>query len=151
MKIIIIAFCLFVSQSAVCAAQNTGRFSAGIILGAPTGLSGKYWLDSTRAVDAALGFGDLSLHADYLWHSPGLLGQFKTGRLSAYWGGGAKIKDQKNGTLLGLRAVGGAAYEFPKGPLEIFLELAPVLRLSQGSGLDLDAAIGVRYRFSARS
>ncbi|MBU2575315.1 MAG: hypothetical protein KKH28_14700 [Elusimicrobia bacterium] len=147
MKKIIFAVCLLACQSAVYAAQGGGRFGAGIILGAPTGLSAKYWLDKTRAVDGALGFGDLSLHADYLRHGTGLLGQPKSGRLSTYWGVGAKIKDHKDGTVFGLRAVGGAAYEFPKNPAEVFFELAPVLRLSPDSGWDLDAGIGVRYYF----
>ena len=56
MKKIIFAVCLLACQSAVYAAQGGRRFGAGIILGAPTGLSAKYWLDKTRAVDGALGF-----------------------------------------------------------------------------------------------
>lgn len=147
MKKIIFAVCLLACQPAVYAAHSGGRFGAGAILGEPTGLSVKYWLNGISAVDGALGLDGISLHADYLRHGTGLLGQSKSGWLSAYWGVGAKIWDHKDGASLGLRAVGGAAYEFSNDPIEIFFELAPLLRLSGDTGLGLDAGIGVRYYF----
>jgi len=148
------AVCPLFCQGMAYAVQNygPGRFGAGIVLGAPTGLSAKYWLDKTHAVDAALGFGDISIHADFLWHDTGLLGRPRSGRLSAYGGLGAEFKDYGHNSVLGIRAVGGAAYDFPSDPFEIFLELVPILRPSLNSGLYLNAGLGVRYYFQpARS
>lgn len=147
MKKLIFAACLLACQSAAQGAHSGGRFGAGVVLGDPTGLTAKYWLNGTSAVGGALGLNGVSLHADYLMHGTGLLGQAKSGWLTTYWGVGAKIMDHKDGILLGLRAVGGAAYEFPKDPVELFFEVAPVLSLSVDPGLGLDAGIGVRYYF----
>ena len=54
-------------------AQRGGDFGLGLIIGDPTGLSGKGFVSETNAIDFAVGFsfihGDhLQLHADYLWH-----------------------------------------------------------------------------------
>jgi hypothetical protein len=39
----------------------------------------------------------------------------------------------------------GLSWVAAKAPLDVFLELAPVLDLAPGTDLDLDAAIGVRF------
>ncbi|MGQ0644219.1 MAG: hypothetical protein ACT4O3_01860 [Elusimicrobiota bacterium] len=129
---------------------KAGDIGVGIILGSPTGLSGKYWLGTTTAIDAALGFGDLSLHGDYLWHIADLFPQPKQGKLPAYWGVGARIKDKKDDTEFGIRGVGGMAYWFPRHPVELFLELVPVFEITPDAGLGLDVGLGVRYYFTQR-
>lgn len=55
-------------------AQDRG-FGLGVILGEPTGLSGKYWVSSKNAIDGGLAWsfrrsGFFHVHADYLWHFP---------------------------------------------------------------------------------
>jgi hypothetical protein len=55
-------------------ASNGGDFGLGLMLGEPTGLTGKYWLSETSAIDAgfAYSFGNYTtVLADYLWHFPG--------------------------------------------------------------------------------
>ena len=49
------------------------NFGLGAIIGKPTGISGKYWLNNENAIDAALGYSfennsSINIHADYLWH-----------------------------------------------------------------------------------
>ena len=53
-------------------AQDTG-IGLGVIAGEPTGLSAKFWLNKTGAIDAAAawsvtGSNKFQLHADYLYH-----------------------------------------------------------------------------------
>jgi hypothetical protein len=55
-------------------AQDKG-YGIGIVLGEPSGLSGKYWLNNTNALDFGLGFSFTSfnnsriqLNRDYLWN-----------------------------------------------------------------------------------
>ena len=141
---------LFLSfQTTLCDAQvnRPGRFGLGLIFGLPTGISAKYWLDNTHAFDAALGFGDISVHADYLWHIWDLFPQPQQGRLGAYWGLVAKVGDQWHNTKFGIRALGGIAYYFPRHPVEVFFEVVPVLDLSPGSRLRTYAGAGARYYF----
>ena len=66
---------LFSSSHAFADSQAgaTGDFGVGAMLGAPTGLSLKYWLTDTSAIDGGLAwhFGDddrFQIHSDYLYH-----------------------------------------------------------------------------------
>ena len=55
--------------SRVGAAEDVGF---GVQLGQPMGVTGKYWLSSTTAVDGFMGYhfnSNFDIHADYLWHT----------------------------------------------------------------------------------
>jgi hypothetical protein len=106
MKIsLFVIFSFLVIQTTVCYAQDSkpGWFGAGLIIGVPTGLTVKYWLDQTHAIGAALGLGNVSVHADYLWHRWNIFPKLKSGRLGIYWGVGAKIKKRR--TIMNLGSV----------------------------------------------
>lgn len=144
------------------AAARAGDFGLGVIAGEPTGVSLKYWLDGRHAVDAGIGWSfseneSLHFHADYLWHDFGLLrqGDLK-GRLPMYYGVGARLKMENEGdghgsnkddALLGARFPLGISWISSSAPVDVFLEIAPVLDLLPGTDLSLNAAIGVRYWF----
>lgn len=147
MKILTMVFIALAAGASPLWAQQAGELGAGIIAGNPTGVTGKYWLSSGRALDAGVGIGaDVTLYGDHLWHSLTVLPQPARGRLPAYLGLGLQLGDgSSNGT--GLRAVVGAAYWYPGKPLEIFFELVPVLRFSSGDSASLGAGLGVRYYF----
>lgn len=52
---------------------TSGNFGLGVMLGEPTGLSAKYWLSDSRALDfgATYSFNSyFALLIDYLWHFP---------------------------------------------------------------------------------
>ncbi|HAF95974.1 MAG: hypothetical protein A2X34_02335 [Elusimicrobia bacterium GWC2_51_8] len=147
MKILLALVCLLAAGVKPLCAQKAGDFGAGVILGNPTGAAAKFWLNDSRALDAGVGFNtDLALYGDYLWHSWKVLPQPSEGRLPVYLGLGAQIMDSAHNNF-GLRAVAGIAYWLPRNPVEIFLELVPVLRFSNNDGVDLNAGIGLRYYF----
>ncbi|MEW6196866.1 MAG: hypothetical protein AB1521_17090 [Bacteroidota bacterium] len=132
-------------------AQDSG-FGAGIILGEPTGLSAKYWLDEDNALDFGLAYSFIrknsafSIHADYLYHAFDLI-ESKL-RIPVYYGFGARIRIiQNEDTGLGARGVIGVAWLNDDVPIDVFIEVVPVFNLFPATSLNLDAAIGVRYFF----
>ena len=126
-----------------------GRFGIGIILGAPTGLSLKYWLDRRHAIDAAVAWdlsdSDFHVHASYLHHwldhlpwSPyiGLGGRFRR-----------RASKNDSDTTLGPRVPGGISHFFVSAPVEIFAEAAFIFDLTPRSKADVDLGIGLRVYF----
>ncbi|MBH24315.1 MAG: hypothetical protein CMH57_07685 [Myxococcales bacterium] len=132
---------------------------AGIILGEPTGLTGKYWFDSSSAVDVHLSF-DFSddafaLISDYLLHFNVFTPDSRSIDLPVYVGIGGKffVREDNNDRGddddlgLGLRAPVGLSLLLTQAPLEFFVEIALGLRIIPGTEADLDGGIGVRYYF----
>ena len=130
-------------------AQADG-IGVGIILGEPTGLSGKLWLTEKTAIDGAVAWsmwdqGALHVHADFLVHSFNLI-NVSQGQLPLYFGIGARVK-LANDPLIGVRVPVGLAYLFGSAPLDIFFEVVPILDLIPSTDFHLNSAIGVRYFF----
>jgi len=76
------------------------RLGAGLIVGEPTGVSLKYFLNDEAAIDDAIGWGfhhetDLYLHSDFLWHWNDFY-SVPEGRLSLYFGAGVRVKYRDN-------------------------------------------------------
>jgi hypothetical protein len=144
------------------ATAQAGDFGLGIMIGEPTGLSGKLWLSPKSAVDAGLawsfqGDGSFHLHLDYLLHDFKLIPVDK-GKLPLYYGIGGRflIHDHNkwwdehhndNDVHIGLRIPVGLEYIFTGDKVGIFLEIAPVLDLAPDTDLDFNGGIGVRYFF----
>lgn len=146
MKKLIIATCLLLLSSTAFAV-TPGSFGVGLILGDPTGISGKYWIDKDNAIDAAIGFNRFSVHADYLFHLWNIFPQTGAGDFGAYLGPGIVFKDKKHDNIVGIRFALGAVYELNTYPIEFFAEIVPVLELSPDTELNLDGGIGIRYFF----
>jgi hypothetical protein len=149
MKKWILAAFVVMAASSYAQAQDKG-FGLGIILGEPTGISGKYWLSTTTALDggAAWNFGSggfLHIHADYLFHNYDLI-KVQEGRLPVYFGIGGRIGFSSK-TVVGLRGVVGVAYQFSSAPLDAFLELAPIMDLVPGTSFHMNGGIGMRFFF----
>jgi hypothetical protein len=130
-----------------------GGFGLGIMAGEPTGISFKYWLSNSSAIDAgtAWSFRDypsFHMHADYLWHKFDLIPVGK-GELPLYFGLGSRLKIQSNegDSEFGIRLPVGWAYIFADGRLDTFMEIVPVMDLFPATELNLNAAIGIRYFF----
>ena len=153
-KIAIIVLLLAVSSAN---ARTQDDFGIGIIVGEPTGLSLKYWLDEESAVDGAAAWShsendSFQLHGDYLIHNYDLL---EVDELPVYWGIGARLKFKDNDgrgrnehdAIFGIRIPMGITYLFEDEPLDLFFELVPVLDLSPDVDLDINAAIGLRFYF----
>ena len=141
-------------------------FGVGLILGQPTGVSGKYFLGRDTALDFAVGFlprvrdrNGLQVHVDYLWHPVSLVSA-EPFELPLYFGVGGHFFDfgvdnvpgDNHGTGLGVRVPGGIAFDFNNIPLDIFVELAFVFDIVVDYGdsywTDLNGAAGVRYYFN---
>lgn len=146
MKKLFIMVCILIMPSLALSAQS-GPLGLGIIIGDPTGISAKYWLDKTNAIDAAIGFDRFSVHADYLFHFWNIIPQTGGGEICAYAGPGVVFKDKKEDNMVGIRLALGAAYELTQYPVEIFAEIVPVFEISPDSDLNMDGGIGIRYFF----
>lgn len=122
----------------------------GMLIGSPTGISGKLWQGTRRAYDAAAGWnlGDESrffVHADYLIQDPTAF-EVSEGSMPWYYGIGGRLSAGEDGRL-GVRAPIGVEYLLQDAPLNIFIEMAIVLDIVPETDVDLNAGIGVRYRF----
>jgi len=128
--------------SRVGSAQDLGF---GTELGQPMGVTAKYWMNSTLAVDAAMGYHfnhNFDAHADALWHTFSSF-DLTNGRLPFYAGVGARILLGDN-SQLGMRLPLGASYLPSNNPIEIFVEIAPVIQLATSLGADVDGVVGIR-------
>jgi hypothetical protein len=138
---------------------DKGTFGIGLILGEPTGISAKLYLDDDQALQAAVGFaligGGVHVHVDYVFH-PYILQSRDSFVLPVYIGPGVRVIDYANGRdesylAFGLRAVGGLLFDFREIPLDAFVEIAGVFEFGLGDdggfGLALNAAAGARYYF----
>jgi hypothetical protein len=149
------------------ARAESGAFGLGIVIGSPTGISAKYYLNDRNSIDAAIGGAfvgshGLSFHADYLW-LPAVLARESAFDLGLYVGVGARIlehnrKDNRDDDLhVGVRGPVGLVFDFGSGgvPIDVFAEVALVVDLLIAGDdedddhdiIDLNAGIGVRYYF----
>jgi hypothetical protein len=136
-------------------------FGLGLELGEVDGLSGKYWLNQSNALQFALSF-DYGYYYhgpgvtfDYLWH-PSVLTQGSVARLLWHVGVGAEVgfgsdryyyyNNHPYRSSLGVRVPIGLDILFNEQPFDIFLEAAPTLFIAPGY-FDVWGALGGRYYF----
>lgn len=155
---ILISLCAVQVASAAQSGLGKRGLGLGIILGEPTGLSVKKWVDKETAIDGAAawafaGSGSFQIHADYLKHvynviDPAGIG----GRLPFYFGVGGRVKfhDERNrstDTRVGLRIPLGLTYLPDNAPFDLFFEIVPILDATPSTDVRLNAAIGGRFYF----
>lgn len=135
----------------------------GISLGNPLGATLKYWTSPTTALVAAIGadyFGSPRLNLDYHFHfnsfnssvvkmyaGPGLAIGFGSGRSYLWYKKGKDyyfIRDEGE-TGIGARVLFGLNIIPHNSPIEMFLELGPLIGISPAFGASFDAAIGIRF------
>ncbi len=136
--------------------------AGGVIFGEPTGLTGKYWLSRTDAIDGGLAYSFSSfmlVYADYLVHFPKALSNtsLSKARITPYFGGGAilgfsgqggNIKSSSGSTAgLGLRIPLGVEWMPENLPLGIFAELTPGMWLLPGITGYFQGGVGARFYF----
>ena len=142
-------------------------FGLGLELGAPTGVVGKWFFASDRALDFGIGdvynyFNRAGLHiyGDYLFH-PTSLASNESFELPFYIGIGARIwnfrdsgrPEPNDAFAFGVRVPVGVAFDFNNVPLDFFIQVVPVLDFYSGNAahtvyIDFDASFGVRYWFN---
>jgi hypothetical protein len=131
-------------------ADSNHNLGVGVILGEPTGLSFKLWSKQTVAWDAGAAWsfvngGFFQIHSDFLLHNFKLF-RVETGRMSLFYGVGGRVKFAED-TTVSLRIPVGLAYEFEKTPIEIFLEVVPMLDLIPATEVQMAGGVGFRYYF----
>jgi len=159
-KALVLALLLLSAASPGFAQHEGGSFGFGFILGEPTGLSWKYTLSRTNALDGVIGVSPgnrFRIHVDYLWnafpfHDPGFSLHYGIGavvgfgetwfvehdRKKEYW---ASTKELG----VGLRVPFGIDYAIPRSPVELFFELAPIFIFAPDIGAGIDIGLGVRF------
>jgi len=147
---LIVFMAVILSTAAV---ARDGDFGLGVIIGEPTGLSAKAWLSSKSAVDFAAAWSfekhaKFHLHADYLLHSFRLI-KVEKGELPLYFGVGGRLilREHDHDDLVGIRIPVGLEYFFDELPLDVFVEVVPVVNLAPDTDADMDGGIGIRYMF----
>jgi len=148
------------------------KFGLGIVIGDPTGLSGKLWVAPTNSFDFGLGFwsgydsncfydsngnrvcgafghSNGTFNMDYLWQSNIIRGSAQldwhvgVGGRIVWWGG-----CQNDCIALAARAPIGLDLMFTNPSfLEVFFELAPSIGFLPGLGFGIEGGIGVRFYF----
>lgn len=147
--VLLIGLLLMVCAGSVPAQDDD--FGIGIIAGEPTGISVKNWLTNKTALDFAVAWSfsgrddALHLHGDYLVHDFGLI-PVDEGQLPVYYGIGGRIKfmDDVN---VAVRIPLGIDYLFEDAPVDLFLEIVPMLELTPDTDFELNGGVGVRYFF----
>jgi hypothetical protein len=145
--ILVLLVLIFISNTN---AQSNG-IGVGLIVGEPTGISGKYWTGSTTAFDAGLAWSFIDenafqIHADYIFHNMRLI-TISDGKLPFYYGIGARLKTATD-IQLGVRVPLGLAYLFRNAPIDIFIEVVPILDLIPKTDFQISIALGARYFFN---
>jgi hypothetical protein len=153
-------------------------FGLGLMVGAPTGLSGKYFFAPDKAIDFGLGtiYGyrerrGVHLHADVLWHPMSLVSApafempFYVGVGGRYLDGNRCYRYDSRGwcdyyyydyTALGVRVPFGISFDMNNTPLDIFVEIALVVDFlvdhdpiyDDDIYFDGNGAAGLRYYFN---
>jgi hypothetical protein len=137
--------------SATSLAQTKG-FGLGIMVGEPTGISAKYWTTSNNAFDFGLGYSFLRnsrfhLHGDYLFHAKNIFNT--TENISLYYGPGARLRVVENDkSRLGIRFNVGLVWIPKNAPVDVFIEIAPLLDVIPETNFSVNGGIGVRYFFN---
>jgi hypothetical protein len=148
-------------------AQAVGRSALGIMVGEPSGLSGKLWLDASHAVDAGLAYSlndFLLLQGSYLVHFGALSEQLKASepalrQIRPYIGiggilffsmldsGSERSGFRQNGDDTGLALRIPLGLEWMSSKLGVFAELAPGIGILPSTFTVMGGSVGVRYYF----
>ena len=162
-KVILIILLLLIGAGSAQARVNEPKYhyGLGVILGEPTGISGKYWLNDKEAYDLSVSFrfsSYLYVSGAYLYHNYDFFKDAKYARDTAlYYGVGLRLigdsehryrkhfREDTYDTILGVRGTIGLSYFIPNQPFEIFAELSPILNVIPGANLDFSAGVGARF------
>lgn len=159
-----LAWVLAAQATAFAEPVEKGALGVGLMLGEPTGVCAKLYLEDDRALQGGLGLtfvsSGLQAHADYVIH-PWILEDREHFTIPAYVGPGVRVMQHRDDATddsdfrLGARGVAGMLFDFKEIPLDVFVEVAGIIEYRFGSedadiagiGLALNGAIGARYYF----
>ena len=138
-------------------------FGFGLVFGDPLGGTMKFWLSGNTAIAVSIGadvFGAPRIGADYLWH----FNAFRSSVVNLYAGPGVALGFGYGGDYIlyrvghdtwiyrpgggpgvAVRGILGIDVDPTNTPIEMFLELGPMLGLVPAYGMRFDAALGIRF------
>jgi len=154
LKLLALAAMLLVAVNVNAQQYNTG---VGLRGGLPSGITVKHFFAQKSAVEGILSFG---------WGGIGITGLYQLHNsipdvqgLYWYYGGGAHFAtanadkhnpfDSSSGDeiFLGADGVLGLEYTFKDAPINISLDILPILNLIESPGIWFNAGLSVRYTF----
>ena len=148
MKKIIYAVVLLFSVQ-VWAEGNNGL---GIVFGDPSGVTYQRKINQQQFADFYFAYtwdDEWVFMGDYKLHLNGIFGEQTPVVPYAGLGAFLKIEDKKHNddVALGVRIPLGVDWKIPQGPIVLFGELVPALRLIKSTDADFQAGIGGRFFF----
>jgi len=127
-------------------------FGLGIIVGEPTGINAKFYLNRINAIQASMawsveGNNDIQIQGEYLFHRYDWI-TVERGELPVYFGVGGVISFREAADdIIGIQFPVGLDYIFDGAPFDVFGQIVPILELAPSTDFQLDAAIGARFFF----
>lgn len=152
MKIRLFLITLFFIALTTVSYSQTRGFGLGIIVGEPTGISAKYWLSSQNALDFGLGYsfvrkGRLHFHMDYLFHHQNIFQAEEN--FALYYGPGFRLRTvEGDDARLGARFGVGLVWLPRNAPVDVFIEIAPILDIIPATRFQVNAGLGFRFFFN---
>ena len=157
-----IAICLGFLLMAQRANAQDYKWAAGLKFGGyESGFSGKYFIESNRALEGIIGFRRQGVVVTGLYEIHQTA--FKVENLKFYYGFGAHFGSIGRGEnkfffnedrkyydarlLAGADGVLGLEYLIPKSPIAVSLDLNPRVELATGPNFDLAPGLGIKYTF----
>ena len=147
-------------------------FGLGLELGEPTGLQGKWFYATNKAIDFGIGdiydyydYRGIYIYGDHLWHPVSLV-HAAAFELPLYIGVGASLWHWDDyvyrcpggpcsGNAFGVRVPVGITFDFNNTPLDIFIQVVPTIDLFADAPMDynrtwyfiVEGSAGIRYWF----
>lgn len=154
MKYCIIAAMLTLGFAGAAKAQQAaGQLEAGVRVGLPLGVTGRYFFTEHSAAEGIVGLYNktASLTALYQYHWD--LSELTAPGVGWYAGGGAHLGtrriDGSSEFLAGIDAIAGVNYVFEKIPLNLSLDWKPAIHFTTASEL-AEFGISARYVFGRK-
>ena len=149
---LLLILCVLLIPTIVFADIRDKKIGAGLLIGEPTGFTFKSWISETEAVDASIAWSfnsneKITLQVDLLRHKLNLI-SLNRGKVPLYYGLGSRLTViEGSSSALGIRGVGGIEYIFDTVPVELFLEIGPVMQIVPGTVMDISGGFGIRYYY----
>ncbi|MEX0686887.1 MAG: hypothetical protein WD267_04850 [Balneolales bacterium] len=148
--IFLIILLLGFNSNCAVAQDSRGTFGFGAMAGQPTGGTIKLWFNPRNALDGSFGWSlfeeeddNVYLHLSYLRHKYNDINVAR-GLMPYYFGLGGFSRLGDN-PISGVRIPFGLTYLFENDPLEIFVEVAPMIELTPSVVARGSYGLGIRY------
>lgn len=141
---------VLIAMISVSATAQRHNFGLGVIAGEPTGLSAKGWISSRGAIDAGLAWsfrreGFIHAHMDYLWHFHDAIESEH--QVIPYVGVGGRVGGTNGSAVAGIRVPVGLSWIPESAPIDVFLEVVPVIDLTPATEFTAQGGLGIRFYF----